>query len=629
MSAKPGITSLPLEIKQQIFAYHFKAEGGYVYDGKSDKLRNADGSPINLSLFYTCRSIANACKDLPLALNTIHFSTLFREDWRSLAGCFNLAATYYHILQQDLVLHLAHLITPEMHTQLEKDFPTFKSKLEAERDFHFRAWHTDGHLPSSSDNVASSEDVRPPRCEFVQLFYDLVISDSEYTQRRYCLSAYQSVDRLWLNSSKTIRDHRPGSVRSDLDPYDLYIFESWNSSSGEVHRCLSLCLRLIADKNPGEFANRVYASLPHWVDMFPAEEFFRLEFDYWAIPSPSQVANVLNLLGAPEFVWKIPDGWHYAGHFIYDVSYDHPANKLIEFLDNPTLDFSFRYREKPRFSAAAVAIRFLGTLPHQQRVHIRNITLHEDYPAVNNASLHPLGLVPFLKENSLLRVQRHVNVVHHFVECFGCRTGNVVDLLTGVAGTSQRYTFEEGFRLELGCWLLDALAVADAGISAGAFTLLLDAGRHADVCTSAFDVFVHHSIALYKAWSECVASNLVTPSQESYDDSNTSPTRLLMVNTRRFCVGEAFQSAIQQMMSQESTTLRCNFNLGQPEDHHTILNGMAAWHGDAWSYWVRGGVDLGRLAIDLADMEVNNRETLSQFREIQSRDEYLQSKSRE
>ncbi|KAF5230082.1 hypothetical protein FAUST_10008 [Fusarium austroamericanum] len=148
MVTERRITHLPAEIGQKIFREHFKVQGGYVYDGQSDKLRNADNTPIDLSLIYTCRSIANDCKNLPLSVNTIHFSTLYREDWRSLAGCFNLVATYYYVLQQDIVLHLAHLITPEMHAQLEKRFPTFRAKLEAERAFHFQVWNTgDGGTP--------------------------------------------------------------------------------------------------------------------------------------------------------------------------------------------------------------------------------------------------------------------------------------------------------------------------------------------------------------------------------------------------------------------------------------------------------------------------------------------------
>ncbi|GKU05385.1 hypothetical protein FLAG1_01130 [Fusarium langsethiae] len=163
MATKRRITDLPLEIRQQIFREYFKVQGGYVYNDQSDKLRNADDTPIDLSLSYACRSIAKDCKRLPLAVNTIHFSTLYREDWRSLAGCFNIVATYYYVLQQDIVLHLAHLITPEMHVQLGKKFPNFRSKLEAERAFHFRVWDTSDRIRSDQDldNINTSNHMRP------------------------------------------------------------------------------------------------------------------------------------------------------------------------------------------------------------------------------------------------------------------------------------------------------------------------------------------------------------------------------------------------------------------------------------------------------------------------------------
>ncbi|KAF5681256.1 hypothetical protein FHETE_45 [Fusarium heterosporum] len=620
MATKTDITNLPLEVKQQIFGYCFKVQGGYVYDGKSNKLRNADDSPIDLSLFYTCRSIANACKNLPLAVNTIHFSTLFRDDWRSLAGCFNLAATYYNVLQQDLVLHLAHLITPEMHTQLEKEFPTFRSKLEMERDHHFRTWHTGEHLPTISDNVTYSEYVRPHRCEFVQQFYEDTISDSDIVLWDYQYSGFQNVDRLRLDFTYEYEPEEPRS--RSLDRYDDS-YQRWNLGCGEVYRCLSPCLRLVADKNPTEFANRVYACLPHWVDKYPAEEFFNLEFEYWAIPSRSQVANVLTLLGVPEVVWKLPDRWHYDINFSYEVRRNFPTSQHMEEVDHPSSHFSFRCREKPRFSAAAVAIRFLATLPHHQRVHIHNIILDENYPAVNNASLHAFGLVPFLKENPLLRVQRHVNVVHCFIAYFDNCTDDVVDILTDEANMSQVQTERQWFVSELSWWLLDALAVANTGISAEAFILLLDSGPHADICTEAFNTWVHHSIARHKAWSECMSSNLVTP-PESYDMSNT---RRLMTYTRLFTVNEAFQSAIQHMMSQTSTTLQCNFDSGQPQDHHTLLNEMAAHSWGTWYYW-KDWVASGQGTVRMTD-QINDRETLGEFREIQSRDEFLQSKSRD
>ncbi|KAF4424486.1 hypothetical protein F53441_14233 [Fusarium austroafricanum] len=101
MAPKHHLTALPSEIRQQIFKECLRVDGGYVYDAQSDKLTNANDahSPIDLSLRYTCRSIADDTRNIPLAVNMIHFSTAFREDWRSLAGCFNLAATTYHMLE--------------------------------------------------------------------------------------------------------------------------------------------------------------------------------------------------------------------------------------------------------------------------------------------------------------------------------------------------------------------------------------------------------------------------------------------------------------------------------------------------------------------------------------------------
>jgi len=87
------LTDLPSEIRQQIFKECLKVDGGYVYNAQTDKLTNADEArtPIDLSLRYTCRSIARDTATIPLAVNTIHFST--SDNWRSLAGCFNLVAT--------------------------------------------------------------------------------------------------------------------------------------------------------------------------------------------------------------------------------------------------------------------------------------------------------------------------------------------------------------------------------------------------------------------------------------------------------------------------------------------------------------------------------------------------------
>ncbi|KAI1052385.1 hypothetical protein LB507_007649 [Fusarium sp. FIESC RH6] len=542
-----GLTNLPLEIRQQIFGEYFRVPGGYVYDGKSDKLRNADGTPIDLSLIYTCRSIANDCKHLPLAVNTLHFSTLYREDWRSLAGCFNLAATYYNVLQQDLVIHLADHITPEMHAELATEFPGFKAKLDAEREYHFHIWRT-GDGPR-----LAGENMRPTPCQFVQDFYGEQVA--------------------------AIRDK------------SLY----------EYH-------------GPIEFSNRIHASLPHWVNKYPAEEFFNLRFDDWAIPTRAQVEHVIRRLGIPDFVWKLPDMWMYNIAFHNAVGDNPSSGQFSEQYDNPTLDFKFRLREKIRFSAVAAAIRFLGLLPPHQRTQIRTLDLYEDLDSVNKPSLHGHGLVPLLQENPLLQVQRRVSVVNCIMNA--CPDVSDIDtLLMPRWGGGPCGVDPKGFAQELSVWLLDSLVVADAGISTEWYSLFLDSDAYTDECTEGFDKVVHYRIALHHAWNGCLESGLLT------DLSGGQVKRM----SREYALEDGYENAIMQLVHQTSSVLRCGFSPGLPKDHQWIIDGMKANEEGVWNYWDWGLYWDQDKDIFTRPHSVKDGEAVARLADIQSQEEYLQS----
>ncbi|CAJ0554818.1 Ff.00g133310.m01.CDS01 [Fusarium sp. VM40] len=617
MSTKHHITNLPLEIRGQIFGEYFKVQGGYIYDSKADKLRNADNTPIDLSLVYTCRSIAHDCRHLPLAVNALHFSTLYREDWRSLAGCFNLAATYYNVLQQDLVLHLAHLITPEMHAQLEKRFPTFRSKLETERKAHIRAWntHDDVRPVEDTDTTNTSEPVRPAVCEFIREFYkDAVSAAEKMSPGEY--RGYWDID-------EQLRHHDSPRYRTPVD-WDMCdnCYQNWTVHSGEIYQCLPHCLRLIADRNPQEFAAHLYVCLPHWDGKYPAEDFFHLRFEHWAIPSRSQVAHVLDLLGVPDFVWKLPDIWSYDSRFTHDVGDNPSPGHFPREYNHPTVKFDSRIREKTRFSAASAAIRFLDSLTYNQRIQLRTITIHEDLPSVNNASLHGLGLVPFLQENPLLRVQRRVSVLYCFL---GIAYMDLisVDRINVRLKTDSFWNVSDWPMLgTLSRWFLDARNVANAGISPGSFTLVLESGTDADFCTEVFERFVHPKIALKQAWDVFMESGL-NPTERTPE--RLSLEREMTMITRDLAVGEIIQEAIMQLVNQTSTTLRCDFNPGLPKNHLIILEEMRADPEGLWAYWER--------MIDMRDLPLPEhlrvRETLAQCFDIQTGDEYFQSQARD
>ncbi|KAJ4129153.1 hypothetical protein NW768_007687 [Fusarium equiseti] len=618
MSAKCYILDLPQELRRQIFAEYFKVHGGYTYDAESDKLRNAaDDTAIDLSLVYTCRLIANDCKHLPLTVNTVHFSTVFREDWRNLAACFNIAATYYRVLQENIFLHLIHLVTPEMYEQIEGDFPTFRSKFEEKRREHIRFWHygQDPHSARGFRDANASEDVQYPPCGFAKEFFNENIWRACQSPLLYL--GFAPVDRSYWKC-RTSSDVSIARM-PNLEVWDFQYNEWDDTASGEVYRCLPKILALIAEQNPKKFSSRVYLHLPHWQDTYPAEEFLQMELglQWWAIPSWPQLSVFLDRLGIPNYLWKPPNTWSYDHiKFINDLIEAVGTPLSLEHLHNPPIDFEIRIREKSRFSAAAAAIRFIGRLPDHQRMQFRAISLHEDLPAVNIASLHGYGLVPLLQQNTKLKVHRRVSVVDCIMNVYPSVYYGLRYLLRGLS----EHCIKESFVSHLSCWLVDGLSVANAGIPSESFSLLLDSGPDADVCTEAFEQLVHGSFARVRAWKHAVEVGLVRHENEA-----------IRCLTRKFSYASevGFEEAIMQLVNCSSTILRCNFNPGLPHDHQRTLdkarNKCIEKGYDLWTYWFKDG-DLGPIK---PPDNPSHAERIARVYDIQSGDQYLESQGRE
>ncbi|KAM7212567.1 hypothetical protein V8F06_012064 [Rhypophila decipiens] len=109
----------------------------------------------------------------------------------------------------------------------------------------------------------------------------------------------------------------------------------------------------------------------------------------WNIPSEEETRTWFNLLLPfmtmfPRATPHIPSFWEH-------------------FLDAPN-------RLKYRFSAAAVAIKFLGSLKPSSRAHLRRILLDEDRESVAHPERHGRGLVRFCEENPVLRIERRVSI---------------------------------------------------------------------------------------------------------------------------------------------------------------------------------------------------------------------------
>ncbi|KAH7230454.1 uncharacterized protein BKA55DRAFT_654355 [Fusarium redolens] len=542
----PTLTGLPSEIRQQIFKECLKVDGGYIYDIQTDKLTNADEGHtlIDLSLRHTCRSIAKDTKTIPLAVNIIHFSTSFlRDDWRSLAGCFNLAATAYYILEQDLVFHLAEFITPAMFAQLDSKFPRFRSAFESELSNH----NISNPVRDRPRSKSLVDRMRPPLCPWVDFFFRLYVDGPDVLGPFAHHSFAGAHEEDFMDPCRDLPSQ----------PH-----KQWLEQSGDIRDALSYCLRLIAEQVPTEFANQVYKTLPHWVGKYQSQEFLRLKFNLWDIPSREEVAHLLALLNIHEFVWKLPEIWTYPLGFYQELgdapSKPRPENaergQYATEYDNPmrlVQHFDYRYRKKIRFSATASAIRFLQRLPVDQRIQIRRVTLHEDSPSVNMPSLHAQGLVPLFKENPLLRVERRVSV-------FGCIYNFAGPSEDCITRAKTRPLYGPSFLPKLQSWLIDALAMRDLDIPTGSFTFTLEGGPYGDFCTEVFQGCILMSIADDEAFIKCGELGLF----RSIDSMSCTPDH--------FFLDPRFKEAIDHLVNQTSI-LRSDFNPGVPVDPNAVV----------------------------------------------------------
>ncbi|KAM0548399.1 hypothetical protein ACHAPJ_009883 [Fusarium lateritium] len=614
MNIAANFVSLPFELREKIYHDYFKADGGYVYNAESDKLTTADNSPIELSLMYTCRSIANDTKYMPLAVNTIKFSTLYREDWRGLAGCFNFVSTYHHLISSDLAVRLAHFMTPDIYSQVEREFPAFVPQLKEALDQHderldsLSAQNPSSYVSNLSDlEFEDSSDEESYEDELDDEFADIGPGDPAQ------VSNWRS--RGWGQSHNFVGRNLKAAMRFRHEFYSGFrrihdrsdnghpLRDRWSGGVWEIQAAISYCLRLMVEKEPAEFSNLVYGALPNWCGTYPAEDFLNMRFDLWAIPSRSEVSTVVNRFQAND-AWELLDKWHYTPSRCYHEGSYLDDDAHFNLLHKP---FGVRCREKIRFSAAAAAIRFLERLSSDQRVQIRSLILYEDLPSVNAASAHAQGLVPFFKENPLLRVERRVSI-------FGC----LYDLTDNPSGAARILQLGRGgrssvickcFNAKLAAWLLDALAVAESGIPAGSFTFVLEAGPHADVCSDLFQRVVHRDIAWHKAFKACVDRGFVV--------LNAAMTAFTLSMLQ---VDEGLEGAIEHLLN-ETSVLRCDFNPGFAWNFEAVVDETKDCHG---SDWLEACIHREPRSILALPATLNSKDRLADNFEIQTEDDYLQ-----
>ncbi|KAF5576792.1 hypothetical protein FPANT_10751 [Fusarium pseudoanthophilum] len=258
--ARPHLVTLPYEVRDIIFQEYFRVEGGYVFSSKSEKLTTAGGQPIDFSLMYACRSIANDTKHLPFEVNDISFSTLFSPDLRAWAGRHQFLSQFIPILKADLICLLqGPTMSPELEEALEEKFP------------HLMPYFKNG-----------LEDTYRRRLQ-----RDLPVSKG-------CAFQYWKESR---HTSEIIKDFGDVQVRG------------WGKNTSMAREAIAFSLRFLGERQYLKLAGLLKEAFPGWKGSNGPQDLMDLTLDPWDIPSKAVLTRIGSLLGDDEVWGRIKD-WH-------------------------------------------------------------------------------------------------------------------------------------------------------------------------------------------------------------------------------------------------------------------------------------------------------------------------------
>ena len=211
-------------------------------------------------------------------------------------------------------------------------------------------------------------------------------------------------------------------------------------------------------KKPG-FIDSITDPNPYNYELLPCSlpGFYELHLDPWSIPSEEDFAIMTK--NRPSGDRKHEERW--------------TENKE-----------ELWQRIKFRFSAAAVAIKFLNSIPSVTRLHIRKILLNEDHEAIGYPACHALGLIPFGIENVHLHIERRVNLWRNILpgghQCLS-RMG--------------RYTNKDSKLCQVKhitpvfcTWIKEVFALFEAGMPPGSFSFMFDGEPTPDRSSQVFQV---------------------------------------------------------------------------------------------------------------------------------------------
>ncbi|KAG9498272.1 hypothetical protein J7337_011168 [Fusarium musae] len=463
---RASFLGLPLEMRQLIYLQYFTAEGGYIYDAESDKLVQANGFPIDLSLRHVCRTIALETYHYPFTLNNITFSTAYKREWRKQAAAVDFISTYHHYLQLAMLIRLRHCLTPDMYEQPIKQYSKY--------------------MPLVINDIA-----------------DIIARE-----RRYPKFNAELLETVHI---REFMEH-PGSGSKAGNPIAISIYDN-NVSRNRTYTYL---LRKIAHQYPEKFKEAVDNFLPGWMECKSrrASDFFGLGFDLWAIPCLSQVTDMVEQLQLTER-WNRLDQWRYSDvgkegytgtRYCYQRKHFFSAAALaIRFLENISqtqrLLITKLILNEDRMAVGHPECHIIGLIP-----------FFEENP--NLFIEHKINLWRNILPRNAAKVD---------VSSFPTENESIEEVPEGMPSPHQVYSKFAG--KEISHFILHTMEALREGIPATSYSFIIDGKPDLNHSTETFKYLMELPIAWITTHTDCVAEGLLaSPASSEYPFMTTSST---------------------------------------------------------------------------------------------------------
>ncbi|KAK8112487.1 hypothetical protein PG984_013013 [Apiospora sp. TS-2023a] len=296
-------------------------------------------------------------------------------------------------------------------------------------------------------------------------------------------------------------------------------------------------------------------------------------YRHWSIPSQREIDTLHELLHIP---WQCI----YCEGDIGDCRTLRPASSRYTVTAG-----------KYRFSAAAAAIDFFESFPGIHRA-TRRVLIHEDRVAVPWSSCHGLGLVPYCKDNPLLRIERRVDLWWNlFLESKGLRTQrrfyvNQFDMNGPLRALTQKQLVRT-----ISQWIMEAAELREMPI--GSFRLTLDGGAPgpdggtpgpASVCSDIFQLWVQQSAAEQIALGLTMDRGLPMaelPSKYPYYTGNREDFDI--PSAMYFETGVAnFPEELSRIVAGTSIVKCLNFSPGNSLNAEDVVQARYGWAFEEW-----------------------------------------------